>query len=60
MVTYEEGEKFAQEHGLNFVEASAKLHENVEKVIVSQPELHEYLQNESYSLHVVILFLLLK
>lgn len=32
LVSYEEGEKFAQENGLHFIEASAKCHENVEKV----------------------------
>mgnify|MGYP003701963303 CR=1 FL=1 len=33
-VSYEEGEQFAKEHGLVFMEASAKTAQNVEEVIV--------------------------
>lgn len=32
-VSYEEGEQFAKEHGLVFMEASAKTAQNVEEVI---------------------------
>uniref|UniRef100_A0A453NYP0 Uncharacterized protein n=1 Tax=Aegilops tauschii subsp. strangulata TaxID=200361 RepID=A0A453NYP0_AEGTS len=33
-VSYEEGEQFAKEHGLVFMEASAKTAQNVEEVMV--------------------------
>jgi Ras-related protein Rab-2A len=36
-VSYEEGERFAMEHGMIFMEASAKTAQNVEEVIVYAP-----------------------
>jgi Ras-related protein Rab-2A len=33
-VSYEEGEQFAKEHGLIFMEASAKTAQNVEEVML--------------------------
>lgn len=33
-VSYEEGEGFAKEHGLIFIESSAKTNQNVEEVMV--------------------------
>mmetsp|Transcript_47340 Transcript_47340/g.122455 ORF Transcript_47340/g.122455 Transcript_47340/m.122455 type:complete len:103 (-) Transcript_47340:3784-4092(-) len=59
-VSYEEGEQFAKEHGLVFMEASAKTAENVEEAFLSTGKMiYEKVQkgeldisNESYGIRI--------
>lgn len=45
-VSYEEGEKFAKEHGLIFLETSAKTAANVEEAFIQTARMiHEKIQN---------------
>ena len=48
-VSYEEGEKFAKEHGLIFLETSAKTAANVEEAFIQTARLiHEKIQNGTF------------